>query len=186
MKLEMLSPRREAFALQVAGGKSAAAAYRMVYPRAARKTAETAGPALARKYQVRIRIQEFREKVADIAVHQHGVTKQCLIRYLLEIVETPIGEVDENHRLCQRYTYRMGPRSSYRCCTMPSKLAALKQLAKLCGFDGRDNQPVPAREQEPELYLFLNYSVLEQFGRTLSLFPEARAAVMAGLATADV
>jgi hypothetical protein len=177
-----LTSKREEFARLVAGGRSAASAYRTVYPGASVKTAETAGPALARKDQVRIRVGEFQRAAAQIAEEDYGVQKEQVIRYLLDIVTTPIGEVDEKHHLCERYMSRPDRGGVYRSIRMPSKLKALIQLAKLCGFY-KQGRRFYEQEDSASTNILTNLPALEEFGKLLTNFPESKAAMLAGLSS---
>jgi hypothetical protein len=58
-----LSAKHEAFAVLCAGGRAAGAAYAEVYPNASKATAETEGPALLRKPQVKARVAELQREV---------------------------------------------------------------------------------------------------------------------------
>ena len=49
------------------------------------------------------------------------------VRYLVEILKTPIGEVTADHRLAQSYDAKSGK------IELPNKLGALQLLAKMCG-----------------------------------------------------
>lgn len=58
-----LSPKHEAFALLCSGGTAAGAAYALIYPKASKATAETEGPALLRKPQVKARVTQLQINV---------------------------------------------------------------------------------------------------------------------------
>jgi hypothetical protein len=60
-----LSAKHEAFATLCSTGLAAGAAYAKVYSKAARSTAETEGPALLRKPQVKARVAELQAEVAQ-------------------------------------------------------------------------------------------------------------------------
>jgi hypothetical protein len=49
--------------------------------------------------------------------------------FLVAVILTPAGKVDEQSRLCQ--SYKVTP--EVREIRMPDKLRAIEQLAKLCG-----------------------------------------------------
>ena len=59
-----LSTKHEAFAVLCSGGLAAGAAYARVYPKASKATAETDGPALLRKAQVKARVAELQAEAA--------------------------------------------------------------------------------------------------------------------------
>lgn len=83
--------KHEAFARNVGiKGMSAAEAYRTGWKTASKATAETEGPALARKPQIALRISEIREKAAIRAAEKDFLT------------------VEEKRRFCAR-TLRLNP-----------------------------------------------------------------------------
>ena len=51
--------------------------------------------------------------------------------FLVEVILTPAGKVNEQSRLCQ--SYKVTP--EVHEIRMPDKLRAVEQLAKLCGFN---------------------------------------------------
>ena len=58
-----LSAKHEAFAVLCSNGLAAGAAYARIYPKSSKATAETDGPALLRKAQVKARVVELQAKV---------------------------------------------------------------------------------------------------------------------------
>lgn len=122
--------KHEAFAQLVATGEAAGAAYRQIYPSASAATAETTGPELLRKPQVKARVEELQEAGASKAVFTLATT----IEYLEEILVTPIGEVDEGHRLCQELSETSTESGTTRKVKMPGKLEAIEKLIKLRGW----------------------------------------------------
>ena len=100
------NPKHEAFARNVGiKGMSAAEAYRDGWPNASRSRAETAGPELARRSQVKDRISEFREESAARAKEKDFLSVEEKRAFLAKIVRTPIGEVDEKSDLCQEFGF---------------------------------------------------------------------------------
>jgi hypothetical protein len=61
--------------------------------------------------------------------------------FLVEVIQTPAGKVDEQSRLSQSYKTR----SNVREIRMPDKLRAVEQLAKLCGWNEPEKHEAPAR-----------------------------------------
>lgn len=92
-----LDPKREKFIKFLLLGDSAAKAYKKVYPKAAQRTAEVEGSIWRNQPEVRLRFAWF----------QKGVEKKTFLTleekrdFLALSVRTPIGEIDENHVLCQ-------------------------------------------------------------------------------------
>ncbi len=92
-----LDVKREKFLKRLMLGDSAAEAYRKVSPNVSDATCETNGPALKREAQVLLRFQWMQKQVeADTFL-----TVAEKRNFLALAVRTPIGEVDENHVLCQ-------------------------------------------------------------------------------------
>jgi hypothetical protein len=54
-----------------------------------------------------------------------------LREFLVAVIQTPAGKVDEQSRLCQSYKNT----SEARQIRMPDKLRAVEQLVKLCGWN---------------------------------------------------
>lgn len=97
------NPKHEAFAQAVACGDTPTAAYRKAYG-AKDATCEQRGCRLAADIKVKSRIAELKERANDIAEKKADFGKEELIRYLVETLQTPVGDVDESHRLCQEHT----------------------------------------------------------------------------------
>lgn len=122
--------KHEAFAQGVAGGEAAGAVYARVYAGAGAATAASRGPRLLKRPEVHARVAELQEAGAAGCVF----TLQRTLEYLVEILETPAGAVDERHRLCQEVqesTTRTGTTVKVK---MPGKLEALEKLIKLRGW----------------------------------------------------
>ena len=126
--------RHEAFAQEVAGGASAAEAYRGVYVSAKRPTAETEGPKLLRDPQVSLRVTALQSVAAAVIAKRWEMTREEVAQYLIEIIQTPIGEVNETHRLCQEYSETTGANGTQHRYKMPAKLDAVEKLIKMAGW----------------------------------------------------
>ena len=59
------------------------------------------------------------------------LSRNQLREFLVEVILTPAGKVNEQSRLCQ--SYKVTP--EVREIRMPDKLRAVEQLAKLCGWN---------------------------------------------------
>jgi len=126
-----LSAKHEAFAQRVASGESAAAAYRATYPKASTPSAQTLGPEMLRNPQVSFRVKELRKAVREIALREFALTTTQILRYCLEVLETPAGQVTPRHKLCQEYTVgKTGVRVK-----MPGKLEAAEKIIKMMGWN---------------------------------------------------
>ena len=121
------NPKHEAFARNVGiHGMSAAEAYRTGWPEASKATAETEGPALARKPHVNLRVMEFREEAAKRAAEKDFLSVEEKRAFLAKIVRTPLGEVTKDSELCQEWSLTDGERTTTERIKMPSKLDAIK------------------------------------------------------------
>jgi hypothetical protein len=125
----LTNPKHEAFAQLVAKGSAAGEAYRKVY-KAKDEVCETSGPRLFRNPQVASRVAEIQEKGATKAAW----TIETAIAYAEEVLETPVGDVDHNHRLCQERVYIVGREEDSVKVKMVSKDAMFDKLCKLRGW----------------------------------------------------
>ena len=130
----LLNPKHEAFAALVAEGLSAAEAYRQTYPSAKPSTVETTGPQLLRSPQVALRVEELRAIQTKVIEEKFKMGREEVTQFLVDVVKTPIGEVDETHILCQEYTETSGVNGTTRKYKMPSKLDAVEKIIKMGGY----------------------------------------------------
>jgi len=127
----------EAFALLLAQGEvSAAEAYRQeVSATCAVATSETKGPALARKSQVRVRIEWLKGQVNEKAKEKAEGTILTMLEkreFLARVVRTPVGEVTEMSDLCQEKDETFGDNPKLKI-KMPDKLRAIALDNDLAG-----------------------------------------------------
>lgn len=142
----------EQFAQLVAFGHTGVQAYRdAVSTECTTKTAMEAASRLLANCKISTRVAELRILADETLEKRLGWNKEKAMRYLVEILETPVGEVDENHRLAQEVTRdeiggqqgklrrgdadegneitsAMGMRVKIK---LPSKTEAMKQLAAM-------------------------------------------------------
>lgn len=59
------------------------------------------------------------------------MSKKQLLDYLVDVLLTPAGSVDDEHKLCQAYKHT----ESERSLKIPDKLRAAELLSKLCGWN---------------------------------------------------
>lgn len=128
------NPKHEAFAAFVAEGLSAAEAYRKISPKVKSETAETNGPKLLRSAQVALRVEEMKAVQKEILETKFSISRQSICAYLIEVIETPIGKIDENHRLCQEYSETPNQSGTAFKYKMPAKLDAVEKIIKMAGF----------------------------------------------------
>ncbi|MEZ0389543.1 MAG: terminase small subunit, partial [Verrucomicrobium sp.] len=119
--------RHEQFAQRVAAGEGQAAAYQAVYTRSSLSTARSCSNDLMKRPEVQARVTELKAAAAESAVFD----LQKAVAYLTEIIETPVGEIADDHRLCQEYTRTERSGTVTERVKMPGKLDALEKLAKL-------------------------------------------------------
>lgn len=123
-------PRHELFAQKVAKGMTAKQAYKEMQPDCTDESAETLGPKLFRTVQVRDRVDYILGKAAQHVV----MTKAEALAICVEILRTPIGEIDQNHPLAQEMTITETGEKVVTRVKLPSKLDALDKLAKICAW----------------------------------------------------
>ena len=127
-------------------GMSATQAYRVHVSegRCSTETAMANGCALLAK--LRLRVDELRKKASEKAEEKFGVTVETLIRFHLDVIETPIQEIDGNNRLAQEHkTGKDGVTIK-----SVSKATSAVELAKLCGWYAPEKSEVIVAETTPE------------------------------------
>ena len=101
------NPRHEAFCFLLAGGASAAEAYRKAGYKCSTATASTNGPALSRETHVRLRVADLQRKAQEAAKEREaeGVLTLAEKRlFLARVIRTPIGQVTSDSDLAQEVT----------------------------------------------------------------------------------
>jgi hypothetical protein len=133
----------EVFAQRCAEGMSGAAAYRSAVSSTCKAdSAIQQASRLLADVKVRSRVEELRKQANDILRDRLGVTKETLLAYYLEIMETAPGDIDAQHRLAQEVTdTEYGKRVK-----MPSKLEAAKQIALLSGWHAAEKVEIAAKD----------------------------------------
>ena len=125
-------PPHEAFAQAIANGATGVQAYRdKVAQGCTTKTAMEAASRLLADCKISARVEEL-QKLAETTLEKRlGWNKEKALSYLVEILETPVGEVDKLHRLAQEF------RDTEDCSQvkLPSKADAMKQIAAMCGWN---------------------------------------------------
>ncbi len=131
-----LRPKDEAFCQAIVSGVSGTQAYRdhMAVGPVATTTAQTGGYLLLRNSYISNRIKELREADKRSVEEKLGFGREQATRYLVEAVTTPIGEIDQNHPLCQEMTTTMTEGSTTVKLKSVSKLDAMEKLAKMAGW----------------------------------------------------
>ena len=117
------NPKHEAFAQLIARGRNATESYQEVYGNS--KGAKESASRLMATFHVPARVSEIQEAAArkvEWALAQR-------MQFCRDVVETPIGEVDEKSRLCQSAKFSEAGREF----KMPDKLRAIELYTKLAG-----------------------------------------------------
>lgn len=128
--------RHERFCVEVVAGAHYGDAYTKAGFKAKPSVAAVNGSRLAKTKLVKARIAELKAKQSD----KSEMSRDELRRYLIEVLQTPVGEINIKHRLCQ--SYREGDDSLE--VKMPDKLKAAAELIKLCGWAEPDKIQVEA------------------------------------------
>ena len=76
-------------------------------------------------------------ELQEICAKEFTVEKVALIRFLADVIRTPVGSVDDKSPLAQEVdVFPAGPDGQVRVrIRMPSKLDAVDKLARLLGYD---------------------------------------------------
>lgn len=129
------NPKHEAFAQAIANGATGVQAYRdEVAIGCTTASAIQAASRLLSDVNVSSRVEEL-QKLAETTLEKRlGWSKEKALSYLVEILETPVGEVDKNHRLAQEYK----DTEDSSQVKLPSKADAMKQIATMCGWNAPD------------------------------------------------
>lgn len=124
--------KHEAFAQAVANGSTGVQAYRdEVSDGCTTNSAIQAASRLLADINISSRVEEL-QKLANFTLEKRlGWNKEKALTYLVEILETPVGEVDKMHRLAQEYR----DTEDLSQVKLPSKADALKQIAAMCGWN---------------------------------------------------
>jgi hypothetical protein len=85
-------------------------------------------------------------KQGNVIAHCPGCGgRDQAVQYLVEILKTPIEEVNVDHRLCQSYDAKSGK------VELPSKLGAMQLLAKMCGWNAPEKHEHGASNELTEV-----------------------------------
>jgi hypothetical protein len=125
-------PPHEAFAQAIANGATGVQAYRdEVAIGCTTASAMVQASRLLADDKVALRVAELQKLANDTLEKRLGWNKEKALSYLVEILETPVGEVDKLHRLAQEF------RDTEDCTQvkLPSKADAMKQIAVMCGWN---------------------------------------------------
>lgn len=124
--------KHEKFAQAVANGSTGVQAYKdQVSEGCTTMSAMTQASRLLADVKISSRVAELQKLANDTLEKRLGWNKEKALTYLVEVLETPIGEVDKLHRLAQEYR----DTEDGTTIKLPSKADAMKQLAVMCGWN---------------------------------------------------
>lgn len=143
MGVPLTNSRHEQFAVLMAQGTLTQdeayqqAGYAPSRPNAARLTTNE---------HIQSRIEELRTHITTKAVDEAGFTLAEAIKFLADVVRTPIGRVDEMSPLVQEYSIEPTPNGERRKCKMVSKCDALDKLARIFRWYDDEAMKKPVEE----------------------------------------
>lgn len=124
-----LNPRQRKFVSAYVSGKPATQAY--IAAGYSPNGADVAGPRLLGNVRIQAAVKAARKQLSDAARWE----KWQLLDYYQRVLETPVGEVDENDILAQEVTREEAGEMLVRTkVKMVDKLASARELAKLLGW----------------------------------------------------
>lgn len=127
------NPKWEKFAQAVANGSTGVQAYKdEISSDCTTKSAIERACQLLSDINIASRVEEIQAAVRDKLEKRLGWSQEKAIAYLVSILETPVGEVDENHRLAQEIGYDTQGQKKIK---LPGKGDAMKQLAAMAGWN---------------------------------------------------
>src|SRR5258708_3947902 len=122
----LANSRHEAFAQEVASGKSGTEAYEAVYGVRGRNVATAAGSRLLRDPKVAARVKSFQTAAAQgVVADLHEIQA-----FLTRVMRTPVADVDASSDLCERRRDTAHGTDLF----MPNKRGCVELLAKLQGL----------------------------------------------------
>ena len=126
------NPKWEAFAQDVAKGTGPTAAYRKHVARGkcSDGTATTEGSKLAKNPDVALRISGLKGVISKKLGEKFDWDADKALTWLVSILETPVGSINENHPLCQEVRRGMNGTTI----KMPGKIDAARLMAQMAGW----------------------------------------------------
>lgn len=102
--IPLQNPDYERFAQGLADGMSAGKSYRKNVAERGTSMAICMVNASQLLAKIRLRADFLKARVSQIAAEKYDFGKEKLVGYLIEVLETPIGELDESHPLTAEVT----------------------------------------------------------------------------------
>ena len=123
-----LNTRDEEFCrLVTVGGKSDTEAYRLAGFKG--KHADKRAAELRGRQGIQARIAEIKRENTEI----FRLSREQVLNFLADVIETPIADVNEKHRLAQEVTY--GKAGEIEKLKMPGKIEAARLAGQWCGWE---------------------------------------------------
>ncbi len=133
------NPRYEKFAQMVASGLTGSEAYRQVAGATAGKNADVLAARWMDSPGVRERIAELREANSRKAT----LSREQTIEFLCNVINTSAAKVDADSPLVQSAEFADGKPVKLR---IPDKIAAVKELVRMCGWAKPDRVELSATD----------------------------------------
>lgn len=134
-----LNSRQEAFAQLVASGMPATPAYIEAGYKVSTKVAGTNGPRMLDFAGVAARIKELRAKASENSEYKRA----DLVKLLVSVLQTPVGNVDEKHVLAQDVTSdTIGEATIRKRVKMMGKIEAARLLVDMMGWKAPEHHVV--------------------------------------------
>lgn len=184
--------QHEAFCQSVSFGRPAGLAYRETIARKCTMQSSWASAStLMRDPKFSLRVRFLRAEAAKVVLEKFGLDTETMVAMQLEIVTTPVGEIDQNHYLAQRVRRKRLITGRTEAdvqeweveeIEMPSKGGALKALADLGGHNAAQKIEQTTKHETSADDLLSNPSGCHAVGRLLAMVaPECAEAMLAGL-----
>jgi hypothetical protein len=189
--LPILPPQHEEFAQMISLGASAAEAYRKhISPTVENDSLWASASRLTKLDKVAERVSYLKAQAGKVALRHFGIDAETLILKHMEIISTPIGEIDETHPLCtkmkrsRRITGAGGVKQVWEVeeVAKPCVSRSLEALANLCGLNAAMKTETMVRTADDDTEdLLKNPAALNAFGWMLQHYPEAAQEIRNGL-----
>jgi len=128
-----ITPQQEKFVeLYLTNEKDAGSAYiKAGYKAKNPATAHAGASRLLKQPYVVNAIEARRQKLREAA----HLSRMDVVGFLCDTIKTPVGEIDENHKLAQEHSCEESENRSSSRIKMPSKLEAVKILVGMMGWN---------------------------------------------------
>jgi hypothetical protein len=111
--------------------KNAGEAYLKAGFKATKASSWTLSSRLLQKPEIKAAIEARRQKMREEA----HLSRMDIVGFLCDNIKTPVGEVDENHRLAQEHSLDESETRTRTRIKMPAKLEAVKILVQMMGWN---------------------------------------------------